>query len=508
MGHIKHLALVEVNGPWVGGPESGEVNIPPVGLLYLAAAVRQRFGERYKISVINLNFDFGSDEEFGHWLINKRPDIVGLRGLTPYRTRFVRISSLIKDILPDATILGGGPIAAVEAERLVKEDIVHFAVKGEGELVTPELMQRLEDGSPSADIPGIVFKSRGEVVSTGEPEIIENIDNLPMPDYSMIDVKKYSGAFSYAYNKRRQGVIVGSRGCPFKCTYCHTIHGKVARVRSAKSLLTEMMLLFDNHGISDFYFIEDIFNIDQKRFNQFFEKIIEARGGGFRPRLYFVNGLRGDIISRSQIDLMVEAGTIWVLFAIESASPRLQKYLQKHLDLDKTLDAIEYSISKNIAVNYCSMYGLPTETEDEAMETLRFLSSISKPSVVPMHFELKYYQGSGIVKQAREAGMNEIDLMTLSDSKYHFPQTTSPELPLPKRRGILARFHKERGLKSDEWVKTALTTLRGIGWDDDDILGFFSILKNVKYKDLSGLWPRLNREAKAIGRNVIAGEKV
>ncbi len=498
MGYIKHLALVDVNGPWVGSPESGEVNIPPVGLLYLAAAVRQKLGERYKISVINLHFDFDSNEEFGQWLKRERPNIVGLRGLTPYRGRFEQISSIIKETLPEATILGGGPIAAVEAQRLVEEELVHFAVKGEGELVTPKLLQRLEDGSSCADIPGIVFMAKDGVISTGEPEIIKNIDSLPMPDYSMIDVKKYSRALSYAYNKRAQGVIVGSRGCPYKCTYCHTIHGARARVRSAQKLWDEMRRLFDDHGISDFYFIEDIFNIDQNRFDRFFELIIKERGGGFLPRLYFVNGLRGDIISRSQIDHMVEAGTIWVLFAIESASPRLQKYLQKHLNLDKTLDAIEYSISKNIVVNYCAMYGLPTETEKEAEKTLRFLSSISKPSVVPMHFELKYYQGSKIVEQAKEAGMNEMDLLSSSDSKYHFPQLSSPELPLSKRREILARFHKERGLKSDEWMKTAMGALRGIGWDDDDILGFFSALKNVKYDSLGALVPRLNREANAV----------
>lgn len=477
---MKCLALVDVNGPWVGSRETGEVAIPPVALLYLAASVKKQCEGQFRVVVVDFHFDFESENDFFTWLSETKPHYLGLRGLTPYKKQFLKICKQAKRINPESIIIGGGPLVTIDAEELVLKGFVDYAVKGEGDLLLPELLTRLDKGKSCSDLPGLVLMDEETLVNTGPAIAPDDLDSLPFPDYSLIDTERYSNTLSYAYNRRRQGVIVGSRGCPFKCTYCHVIHGKTARIRSAKNLWDEIKLLHEEHGINDFYFVEDIFNIDKKRFDSFFEKGLKLRTPSFQPKLYFVNGLRADIISHEQIDLMTEAGTCWALFAIETATPRLQQFIKKHLDLEKAKDTIEYAISKNIVVNYCAMYGFPTESVKEAEETLQFINSLSKPSIVPMLFELKYYAGSEIIEQAVKTGLDGDKLLETSSAKFHFPQGASPELSLGARRAIFTKFHQTSGLKSPHWQKVADKTLRGIGWNDEDILSFFSVLLNKK----------------------------
>jgi anaerobic magnesium-protoporphyrin IX monomethyl ester cyclase len=60
-------------------------------------------------------------------------------------------------------------------------------------------------------------------------------------------------------------------------------------------------------------------------------------------RLYFVNGLRADIMTRELVDLMADAGTVWVTYAVESGSARIQKLVKKNMRLDQAAEIINYS---------------------------------------------------------------------------------------------------------------------------------------------------------------------
>ena len=170
--------------------------------------------------------------------------------------------------------------------------------------------------------------------------LLDNLDELPFPDYSLIDLGRYEQHLSYAYNHRRQGVLLTSRGCPFLCTYCNTFAGKTARLRSAENVVAEMEQMSRDHAIEDFYVVDDIFNMDRKRTEAVFRMII---GLGKNWRLYFVNGLRADIMTRELVDLMADAGTVWVTYAVESGSPRIQKLVKKNMHLDRATEIINYS---------------------------------------------------------------------------------------------------------------------------------------------------------------------
>ena len=152
---------------------------------------------------------------------------------------------------------------------------------------------------------------------------INNLDDLLMPDRSLVNYEKYNRYIGQALVKHCIS-LQATRGCPFKCAYCHNIWPKNHVVRSAENILAEVLLYY-SMGVRRFAFIDDIFNFDIKNSTRFFKLIIE---NNMDLQLFFPNGLRGDILTKEYIDLMIEAGTINAALALETASPRLQKLLK------------------------------------------------------------------------------------------------------------------------------------------------------------------------------------
>ena len=94
--------------------------------------------------------------------------------------------------------------------------------------------------------------------------------------------------------------------------------------------------------------------------------------------MFFPNGMRGDRLSKDYIDLMMEAGTVNLALALETASPRLQQVIGKHLDIDKLYDNMAYICEKypHVILELFTMHGFPTETEAEAQKTMDFIKSL------------------------------------------------------------------------------------------------------------------------------------
>ena len=187
---------------------------------------------------------------------------------------------------------------------------------------------------------------------------------------------------------------------PYRCTYCHNIMGRKARLRSVENVFEEIQWLYHTYNIRDFFIVDDIFNIDYARSMAIFDRLIASK---LDLSLYFPNGVRGDILDKPYIDRMVEAGTKYVSFAIESASPRLQRLMRKHVDLEGLKEIIHYTCEKDIMVNGFFMFGIPTETEEEAMSTLEYAEELDKLHF-PFVFFARYYEGSEMYRQAIEHG--------------------------------------------------------------------------------------------------------
>ncbi|MGD2088698.1 MAG: amino acid adenylation domain-containing protein, partial [Candidatus Aminicenantes bacterium] len=252
------------------------------------------------------------------------------------------------------------------------------------------------------------FKGLQELQSTGpalwetppRPQIL-NFNQLPIPDRSLVNYEIYNRNIGQAMYKNCIA-LQATRGCPYHCLYCHKIWPKKHVFRSAEHIFEEVLFYY-KMGVRRFAFIDDIFNLNVKNSSRFFQLVIKNK---LDIQVAFPNGIRGDILSKDYIDLMVEAGTIILAFALETASPRLQKLVGKNLNLEKFRENLEYFCEKypQVIMELFTMHGFPSEAEEEAMMTLNFIKSI-KWLHFPFVFILKIYPNTDMARFALENGV-------------------------------------------------------------------------------------------------------
>jgi amino acid adenylation domain-containing protein len=274
---------------------------------------------------------------------------------------------------------------------------------------------------PFCKLQGLDNSSDGMIFTNSRPQIID-FDSLPIPDRTLVDYTKYHKHIGLGAAKNSIS-IQATRGCPYHCAFCHKIWPRNHVVRSAENIFQEIQLYY-NVGIRRFVFIDDIFNINIKNSSKLFELIIE---NDLDIQLYFPNGLRGDILTKEYIDLMVKAGTVNLSLALETASPRLQKLVGKNMNIAKLKDNINYILENHpqVIVELESMHGFPTESEEEARMTLNFIKEIKWLHFPYIHM-LKIYPNTDMVKLAEESGISKESIEKNSTLAYHEVPDTLP----------------------------------------------------------------------------------
>jgi len=309
---------------------------------------------------------------------------------------------------------------------------------------------------------------------------ILDFDSLPHPDRTMIDYSKYHRFIGLA--PVRHGVsLQGTRGCPYNCAYCHKIWPKHHVVRDASNIFAEIRSCHDA-GIRRFTFLDDIFNLDRKNSSRLFEMLIKS---GMKVQLFFPNGVRGDILTKEGIDLMVEAGMAHIAMALETASPRLQKLVRKNLDLDRLKENMDYCAGRypGLLLELFMMIGFPTETEEEATMTFDFLRQIKWVHFPYLHV-LKIYPNTDMYRLALEHGVSQESIERSLNLTYHeLPET----LPFPKSfaRKYQVKFMNEYFL-SRERLLCVLPHQMNIMTEDEIVQKYDSYLP-AKIKSFSDL---------------------
>lgn len=311
------------------------------------------------------------------------------------------------------------------------------------------------------------------IVTEVRPQI-KDLDSIPYPDRTLVDYDRYKDYIGMSYMKNAIA-IQATRGCPYNCSYCHKIWPKSHVVRSAENIFEEVLYYY-NLGIRNIVFIDDIFNLNVQNSSKFFNLIIN---NNLKIKISFPNGLRGDILTKEYIDLMVKAGTVQVTLALETASPRLQRLIGKNLNIEKIRENIHYFTEKHpyVMLDMFFMIGFPTETEDEALMTLNFVQNI-KWLHFPYFNILKIYPNTDMEKLALENGISREMIDKSTDLAYHeLPET----LPFSKRfvKMLQLIFLSEYFL-SKERLKKVIEIQRRILSDDEIIKKYSTYLSTKK----------------------------
>lgn len=406
------VLLIDITGDWLGsevessGPFARVAQKAvrplvayPIGLMYLEASALQAFGNQISFNIVSTAIDCPTLESVARIARSKQPDIVGIRGLSMHRDQYEAIACTIRETLPDAVILGGGPFPSCEPETALCDGVVDAIVFGEGEEAFVSILRHYREGDRRwHTIPNVYTRENIHNQCSTLP-IMLPLDDIPFPKYTKELVTKYTKVKNMARRYSRHANIVSSRGCPYKCTYCHNIFGKKFRFRSEDNVFDEIKGLYETHGIREFQFIDDIFNLRKKRLIKFFSRVIQS---GLPLTFSFPNGVRGDILDKESIDAMIDGGTRCIYFAVESASDRIQKLIRKNLKLDKLAENIAYASSRECVTGGFFMLGFPTETLEEANATIDFACNTGLTD--GYFFVVTHYPGTEMYDLAVEHG--------------------------------------------------------------------------------------------------------
>ena len=349
---------------------------PPLGLMCLSSFLKQRRGASTRI--LDVKFARDPRAAVADAVRGFAPDLVGISGLTAEARLMHEAARLARQTRPGVPVIAGGPHATSDPADLLADPAFDAAVRGEGEETLLELADLVVGQGPGwadparlAGVRGIAYRpAPGEVALTPERPTIADLDGLPWPDWDAVDLRRFWDRPSMAtLGIRPYATIFTSRGCPYRCTYCHGLFGRKFRARSPESVVAEVAELFRRYGPLDLEILDDIANLDGPRLNAVFSGLL-ARG--LHPRISFPNGIRADLLEPETVDLFCKVGAGEVSIAVETASPRLQRRIGKNLDLDRVRRSIDLLVDHGVFTRGFFMLGFPTETASEMLATIRF----------------------------------------------------------------------------------------------------------------------------------------
>jgi len=348
---------------------------PPLGVLTLSAVVKRDLGGEVDVRVCDLRIK-RRRKAFGQELLDWRPDIVGFSALSVEAERTAHWVKFVKETLPEATVLVGGPYASSTPLECLEDTGADVAFRGEAETSLCEWLRCRLSGESAEKVAGLALRDGdGRPLLTEARVGYEDLNSLPMPDWDAIRFKDYfSGSSMNVFNAHeRYASIITSRGCPYQCVYCHHFFGSRVRFRDLKLVMEEISLLYHEHGIRELQICDDVFNVDSNRVLEFCRLLKES---GMKIYLTFPNAIRGDRLTEEVIDALRDAGAYMLTFSIEAGSPRMQKLIKKNLDLDKTVEMIRYADSKGLITKCAFMIGFVTETKEEIQQTIDLAMSL------------------------------------------------------------------------------------------------------------------------------------
>jgi anaerobic magnesium-protoporphyrin IX monomethyl ester cyclase len=441
--------------------------IPSLGLAYLAA-VAEREGHEVRILDCARGLGWDSVRNEG---IAFRPDVVGMTATTLTFKNAVKTAHLLREILPDAALVVGGPHPTADPEHAAATQAFDFLVLGEGEVTFIELLKHIAGQGPARpeDINGLAFWRDDRAVITPPRTRLDDLDSLPFPARHLLPPLSEYHPTPASCRKLPHAHIMSSRGCPSHCSFCdRSIFGTKYRARSADNVLAEVHELVHRHGAREIRFFDDTFTLNRSRL----EAICQGLRA-FRPRLPWTCLTKVTTVDLDMLRMMRKAGCWQVLFGLESGDDRVLETLGKETTVQKNRQAVAWARQAGLRVRGDFIVGTPHETLESLENTLKLAKELP---IDYAHFN-KFipFPGTEFYRQLTQQGLrfdfdSTLDFELDHDVLVYVPLGIAPD----DYRRFLDRAYREfylrpRYILRRLFAMRTLTELRG------QMQGFFAM---------------------------------
>lgn len=307
--------------------------------------------------------------EFKKEIKGIEPEIVGLTMMSVDFNPVLKSIELIKKINATTKIIVGGPHPTLATKEVASCREIDYIVLGEGEIVLPKLVRNLQRG-----------RKVKRIIQGTRP----NLDKIPFADRELF------GAFEVPIVPELPTPfvsIIAGRGCAYNCNFCKPaediLFGRPVRRRGVRNVIAELKMLRDQYDFRSLMIHDDCLTEDRDWVIEFCRQYQKEN---FRQP--FVCQSRPDIICRNEnmVALMAKAGLYMYLVGFESGNQRVLNFIRKGTIVEQNLKAAQICRRHGVRIWANYMAGLPTETQEEVMDTVAMIKKIKPDYYSPAFF--------------------------------------------------------------------------------------------------------------------------
>ncbi len=425
MGRTRAMKYLIVMPKGSARGQTTHLSIFPIGIAYVSASLKQA---GYAVFTANLDYYEGDNYSIlSNLLLSNQIDVLCTGGLSRDYNKIKEVLDTARKINPKLITVVGGGIISSDPEPAMRVLGADFGVIGEGEITMCELAGALDNGLPPNNVNGLIYRdTEGALVFTPPRKESGDIDNIPLPDYD---------GFDYAeYTKLCGGLIVGSRSCPFNCTYCFHPSGTIYRQRSLNSIFKEIDYQVEHYKITSLGLSDELFANNRKRILEFCDRI--------KPYgLTWACALRVCDVDLEMLKQLRAAGCETICYGLESADNSVLKSMRKNITVEQIECALEWSYEANIRVDAQFIFGDIAEDMNTVATTFDFWWRHNMKTQINLNMIIAF-PGSYLYKHACKVGLIKdkeqflkdgcplINVSKLSDTQYNELFSLTEELTL------------------------------------------------------------------------------
>ena len=391
----------------------------PLGLAYLYS-ILEKNGHEVRLEFLNNYSHEYSEKKILDIMNNWKPDITGFQIFSMTRVSSFKMIERVHNDFPKIKIIIGGVHATIMYEQILLKYPWIIAVLGEAEQTIIELISALKTNENFESIKGIAYNEKGIVKKTGDRELIQELDLLPLPKHDV---------FFDNDPERTTAHMITSRGCPFDCSFCclKLISKQRLRKRGIENVVEEIVLLKKKYPrLTHIQFHDDTLLIDNKRVIEFCKLLIKEN-----LNITFECSARVKPISYEMFYWLEKAGCKKIMFGLETGSQKLWESTHKKIkksdltDLFKLLKKFKFTVTTFLM---CGFPGENNETVKETVETVRQIQRI-KYSWIAGVGKLWIYPGTEVYEIMKQSGKIDDDYwMTEKDVPFNTTEYSLEEL--------------------------------------------------------------------------------
>lgn len=287
-----------------------------------------------------------------------QPDVILITsGMTYWYPGLRETIAALRKLFPNIPIVLGGIYATLCSEHARQTSGADVIVSGEAELLIASLVEKLGRRQR--------ITGNGESAQIISGEAIKNLDDLSWPAFDL-------------YTNLPYATLMTSRGCPLKCTFCASrlVSGNY-RWRSVTNIMAELDWLHHGLGVREFAFYDDALLTNRDHhFLPLCEQIIAQQ---IQATFHTPNGLQVKFIDAAAAQLMQRAHFKTIRLAYESGNAERQRDMSKKVSNETFARGVQHLQATGFGPQELDAYvmmALPGQAIDEVLCSMAYVHTL------------------------------------------------------------------------------------------------------------------------------------